>query len=311
MTIILGVVVGKLLFPELGLFEVAILATMLAPTDAALGKAVVANPVVPSSIREGLNVESGLNDGICVPILFTFLVLAVGTEVEKTGTSLALQLVAQQIGIGLAVGVPLAVVGARLLGRSTRNDWIPRAWRSIPVASIAFASFCLAQFLGGSGFISCFVGGLFFGHIAREEKHEFLESSEGAAEAFSVVTWVVFGAGVMFQHSGSVDWRAVTYAVLSLTVIRMLPVALSLTGLGLDLKAKLFLGWFGPRGLASVVFIIIVAHEKLPGSPQLIGTVVATVVLSVLAHGLSANPLASRFGSGYAAEAPEAQAKEV
>jgi NhaP-type Na+/H+ or K+/H+ antiporter len=297
LTIILGIIAGKLIFPELGFFEIAILATMLAPTDAALGKAVVANPAVPSSVREGLNAESGLNDGICVPILFTFLALAAESDVTQSGTALAMRLVGEQIGIGLAVGLPLAILGGRGLGYATKNGWIPHAWRGIPLVALAFASFCLAQFLGGSGFISCFVGGLLFGHVTREEKHEYIESSESTAEAFSVLTWVVFGAGVMFQHSGIVDWRAVTYAVLSLTVIRMLPVVLSLTGIGLDLKSKLFLGWFGPRGLASIVFIIIVAEEKLPGSPQLIGTVVATVVLSVLAHGLSANPLATRFGA--------------
>ena len=297
LTIILGIIAGKLLFPELGFFEIAILATMLAPTDAALGKAVVANPAVPSAIREGLNAESGLNDGICVPVLFTFLALATESDVAQSGAMLAFQLVAQQIGIGLAVGVPLAILGARGLGYATENGWIPHGWRGIPVVALAFASFCLAQLLGGSGFISCFVGGLFFGYIAREEKREFLENSESTAEAFSVLTWIAFGAGVMFQNSGIVDWRAITYAVLSLTVIRILPVVLSLTRIDLDLKAKLFLGWFGPRGLASIVFIIIVADEKLPGSPQLIGTVVVTVVLSVLAHGLSANPLAARFGA--------------
>ena len=197
-------------------------------------------------------------------------------------------------------GCPIAgsesSLGPRLRVAVAR-DWIPHTWTAIPIASLAFGSFCLTQLLGGSGFIACFVGGLFFGHLAREEKHDFVENAEGTGEIFSLITWVIFGAAVVFQHSGIVDWRAVTYAVLSLTVIRILPVALSLVGLGIKLDAKLFLGWFGPRGLASIVFIIIVAHEKLPGSPTLIGTVVVTVFLSVVAHGLSANPLASRFGA--------------
>jgi sodium/hydrogen antiporter len=166
MTIALGIGVGRLLFPELGMFEIAILATMLAPTDAALGKAVVSNPSVPATVRESLNAESGLNDGICVPILFTFLALATASESENGGGAIALRLVAEQIGIGLAVGVSLAVFGAWTVRLAVQRGWIPEAWLALPATSIAFASFCLAQSLGGSGFIACFVGGLFFGHLA-------------------------------------------------------------------------------------------------------------------------------------------------
>jgi NhaP-type Na+/H+ or K+/H+ antiporter len=303
LTILLGIGLGRWLFPELTFYEVAILATMLAPTDAALGKAVVSNPNVPEATREGLSAESGLNDGLCVPVLFTFLALAKEAGGGNGGVGIALELVAEQIGIGLAVGVPLAVAGAYGLRAALQRGWIPDVWIILPMAALAFASFCLTQLLGGSGFIACFVGGLFFGGIAREEKHAALEGAEGVGEAFSLIIWVIFGAAVMFQHSGLVDWRVIVYALLSLTVIRMLPVSLSLLGLGIGWDARLFLGWFGPRGLASIVFIILVAHEELPGSEVLIGTVVVTVALSVIAHGLSANPLAAWFGTRRDAEA--------
>lgn len=297
LTILLGIGTGMLLFPDLALLEVAILATMLAPTDAALGKAVVTNPAVPDNVRESLNVESGLNDGICVPILFTFLALASNSEAGNSTGALALSLVAEEIGIGLAIGVGLAIVGAWALRSAAKRGWIDGPWLGIPVVALAFACFSLAQFAGGSGFIACFTGGLTFGALTREHKQATLEGAEGTGEAFSLVTWVIFGAAVVWQRPGTFDWRVGVYAILSLTVVRMLPVFVSVSGLGLRPDAKLFLGWFGPRGLASIVFLLIVMDAKLPGGETLVATVVATVVLSILAHGLSANPLSAAFAA--------------
>ena len=297
LTILLGVGVGVLLFPELALLEVAILATILAPTDAALGKAVVTNPVVPAPTREGLNVESGLNDGICVPILFTFLALATRSAGDESTARLALVLVAEEIGIGAGIGVGLSVLGAWGIRMAGQRGWLVHPWLQMSVVALAFAAFALAQYAGGSGFIACFTGGLTFGALARDHKEIVLEGAEGTGEAFSMLTWVVFGAVVLLQHSGADEWRTFAYAALSLTVVRMLPVALCLLGLGVRTDAKLFLGWFGPRGLASIVFAVIVAQEHLPAHSILVGTTVDAVVLSILAHGLSANPLSAVFGA--------------
>jgi NhaP-type Na+/H+ or K+/H+ antiporter len=297
LTILLGFGAGVLLFPELGLLEVAILATMLAPTDAALGKAVVTNEAVPAKIREGLNVESGLNDGICVPILFTFLALAGGSGGTSSTADIAIRLLTEEIGIGVAIGVGLAWLGSRGLRASGRRGWLEDPWVALPIVGLAFACFTLTQFAGGSGFIACFVGGLTFGAITPEHKQAVLEGAEGTGEAFSMMTWVVFGAAIVLQHPGTADWRVVLYAVLSLTVIRMLPVFVALLGFELRTDAKLFFGWFGPRGLASVVFAVIVANHELPGGDIITATVVATVVLSILAHGLTANPLSTAFAA--------------
>ena len=302
LTILLGFGAGVLLFPQLALLEVAILATMLAPTDAALGKAVVTNEAVPPKIREGLNVESGLNDGICVPILFTFLALAGDSGGERSTTAIALGLLAEEIGIGVAIGVALAWLGSRAVRAGGERGWLADPWVGLPVVGLAFASFALTQFAGGSGFIACFVGGLVFGAITPEHKHAVLEGAETTGEAFSLVTWVVFGAAVAFQYGEPLTWSVVAYAVLSLTLVRMLPVFLVASGLGLRTDAKLFLGWFGPRGLASIVFAVIVLGENLPGGGILGDVVVATVALSIVAHGLTANPLAARFGARERAE---------
>jgi NhaP-type Na+/H+ or K+/H+ antiporter len=293
LTILLGFGVGILLFDTLTLFEVAILATMLAPTDAALGKAVVTNESVPANIREGLNVESGLNDGICVPILFVFLALAAGTGAENGTSALALKLIAQEIGIGLAVGVGFSLLGTWLIRQFSSRGWITQTWQQIPVVALSIACFAVAQVLGGSGFIACFAGGLLFGAMAKSHKEPLLMAAEGTGDTLALITWVLFGVAVVGPAMGSFSWEVLLYALLSLTVVRMLPVFLTLTGMGLGTGEKLFMGWFGPRGLASIVFAVIVLGEQLPGGDTIAMTVTCTIVLSVLAHGLSANPLVS------------------
>jgi len=293
--IALGFGMGVLLFPGLPLLSVAILATMLAPTDAALGEAVVTNEAVPAPIREALNVESGLNDGICVPILFTFLALAAGTE-GGVG-EIALHLLAEEIGIGLAVGVGLCLVAHRAIRAAAERDWLEEPWTQVPVVALALTCFGVAQAAGGSGFIACFTGGLVFGGLVKREKDLLLTRARGSGSVLSLLTWVMFGAAVVGPFARELDWRIVAYALLSLTVVRMLPVSLSLLGMGLRADAQLFLGWFGPRGLASIVFVVIAVGQKVSGAETLAATVVCTVTLSILAHGLSANPFANAYSA--------------
>lgn len=297
LTIILGFGAGVILFTGLTLFEVAILATMLAPTDAALGKAVVTNESVPDDIRQGLNVESGLNDGICVPILFLFLALATESNGDTSTTELAFTLVAEQIGLGVAVGAGVTVFGVWLLKLAASRGWVTESWRQLPVVALSLICFALAQKLGGSGFIACFTGGLLFGGFAKRHKEELLLAAEGTGDTLALITWVVFGSAVVGQAIGHLTWQVVAYAILSLTIVRMLPVFLSVAGMKLGTSEKLFMGWFGPRGLASIVFAVIVLNENLPGGQIIITTVVCTITLSVIGHGLSANPLVAALVS--------------
>ncbi len=296
LTILLGFVVGVFVFDGFSMLEIAILATLLAPTDAALGKAVVTDESVPTNIRESLNVESGLNDGICVPVLFVFLALATGVGDEST-SMLALKLVAEEIGIGIVVGVGLTSLGTLLLKRGADRGWVTEVWKQLPVVALAVACFATAQVLGGSGFIAAFVGGLLFGSIATQEhKNRLLPAAEGTGDTMALITWVVFGAVVVGQKIGFFSWEVILYSVLSLTLIRMLPVFLVLTGLNLRTDEKLFIGWFGPRGLASIVFAIIVLNHNLPNGDTIAITAACTILLSIIVHGLSANPLIAALG---------------
>lgn len=297
LTLAVGALFGHWLFPDLPLLEMAILSTILAPTDAALGKAAVSNPAVPAPIREGLNQESGLNDGICVPVLLLLLALIAPTE-QHSGTGLlAITLLLEEIGIGLLVAWGLTTFTLRLLKTSYLNGWQLPLWRQLTMPGLALLCFALAQTLGGSGFIAAFVGGLLMGRKLGEHKHAYLDSCEGYGDLLSVVIWMVFGATLMPMLAELLHWQYWLYAAASLTLLRMLPVWLSLLGTGLKLELKLFIGWFGPRGLASIVFAVMVLKNEpaLLGQRPIIATVLCTIILSVILHGLTANPWVARF----------------
>ncbi|WP_421166703.1 cation:proton antiporter [Aeromonas dhakensis] len=297
LTLLAGTLFGRWIYPDLPLLELAILSTILAPTDAALGKAVVSNPAVPAPIREGLNQESGLNDGICVPVLLLLLALIAPTE-QHSGTGLlAITLLLEEIGIGLLVAWGLTTFTLRLLKTSYLNGWQLPLWRQLTMPGLALLCFALAQTLGGSGFIAAFVGGLLMGRKLGEHKHAYLDSCEGYGDLLSVVIWMVFGATLMPMLAELLHWQYWLYAAASLTLLRMVPVWLSLLGTGLKPELKLFIGWFGPRGLASIVFAVMVLQNEpaLLGQRPIIATVLCTIILSVILHGLSANPWVARF----------------
>ncbi len=289
--IALGFGFAVLMFDGLTLYEAAILATMLAATDAALGKAVITNKAVPARVREGLNIESGLNDGICVPIVLFFIALSVGGQHGESEVT-AIALVAQELGIGMAVGLGLALLGSLLLSWCLKNGWVTEIWIHVTVIGLAIASFALAQSLHGSGYIAAFTGGLLFGFLAKDKAHQLVLAAEGAGETLALVTWMLFGAMVIGTAFKQFTWEVLVYALLSLTVIRVVPIFLSLAGTGESVSSRLFLGWFGPRGLASIVFAIIVINAEVPGGEFLALVVICTVFLSLVAHGITARPLA-------------------
>lgn len=284
-----------LLFDGMPWLEAAILATILAPTDAALGKAVVSNPLIPASIRESLNVESGLNDGICVPVLFLLLALLVPEELHQGTLALALTLISEEIGIGLLAGVCLALTTAVLVRFALRHAWNLPLWKPLIMPGLAVLSFSLAQWIGGSGFIAAFVCGLVSGHLLGKHKHAYLQSNESYGDLLSVMVWLVFGAVVIVKAWPYFTWQSWAYAIASLTILRMIPVWISLIGSGMVTETRLFIGWFGPRGLASIVFVVIVLQHTLIVREQLAATVICTILLSVVLHGITANPWARRF----------------
>ena len=305
LTIVLGFVVAAVVFPRLEILEMALLAVMLAPTDAALGKPVVTNPAVPPAMREALNLESGLNDGICVPIVVLLLGLAVGTQIEGGTVAHVARVVVEAIGIGLIVGLALTWLTTLMLRFAENRGWISAHWVEIPIVALAAACFAAAQAAGGSGFIACFVGGLLLSGLHARHKEELLRGAAHMGEALALLTWVVFGGIVVARMIDRITWPALLYAMLSLTVVRMLPVFLCLIGTRTSTTDKLFIGWFGPRGLATIVFAVLVLDEKLPGNDTIMLAAGWTVLLSVIAHGVTANPLVRRIATRASTQAED------
>ena len=291
LTIVLGFLAAMVLFPGIAPLEMALLAAILAPTDAALGKPVVTNPTVPAVMREALNLESGLNDGICVPIVVLLLGLAVETQIEHATMVHAIRVVVEELGIGALVGVALTWLTTLMLRFAERQGWISEHWEEVPIVALAAACFAAAQAAGGSGFIACFVGGLLLSGLRQHHKEELLRGAVATGEALALLTWIAFGIGALAPIVARLTWPALLYAVLSLTLIRMGPVFLCLAGSGMRAADKLFIAWFGPRGLATIVFGVIILNEKLPGNDTIIAVAGGTVLLSVIAHGVTANPL--------------------
>jgi sodium/hydrogen antiporter len=299
LTLAAGLAAGMLTLTGLSWSEALLLAVILAPTDAALGQAVVTEPSLPLRIRQSLNVESGLNDGICVPIFYTVLAIA-DTESGDTHGGSALRLLAEQLGYGVAGGLAAGVAAALVLTWAVRRDSIAGQWlQVVPVAAAALA-YGLAAPLGGSGFIAAFVAGAAFGSLRGDRGGEVDRLTEEVGGLLSAFTFIAFGAVMLGPAIEHLTAAAVVYALLSLTVVRMLPVAIAMLGTGARRQTVLFVGWFGPRGLASIVFGLLVLEQgKLAQAGLILQTTAITVGLSVLAHGITAAPLARRYAAWF------------
>jgi sodium/hydrogen antiporter len=279
--------------PGLSVVEAALLAIAVAPTDAALGQSVVSDERVPSRIRQGLNVESGLNDGLCVPLLLIALAFA---SAEGGAETEPVRLVLEEIGFGVVGGLVAGALGAWGVRIGRERGWTAASWAPlIPLAATGMA-YGLATVLHGSGLIATFTAGLAFGAIASADEEKAAEMIETVGDGFSAATFLVFGAAIVPVTLDGMSWGALMFAVLALTVVRMVPVALALLGTGARPPTVAFVGWFGPRGLASIVFaVLILQGEAIPNLHLILATISLTVILSVYAHGVSALPLTERY----------------
>ena len=301
LTIAAGALAAVVVLPDLSLSEALVLAVLLAPTDAALGQAVVTEPRLPIRVRQGLNVESGLNDGICVPLLLIVLAHA-DVHAHAESSQRAVTVVLEAIGYGLVGGLVAGAAAALVVTVAARRGLVAPSWLQIvPVAAAALA-YGIATPLEGSGFIAAFVAGLTFRSLLGRDPGPIAQFNEQLGELLNGVTFLAFGAVLLGPALGDLSWRLALYAVLSLTAVRMVPVALALLGTGARRPTAAFIGWFGPRGLASIVFAVLIVEEsKLAHQSTMLLATYATVGLSVFLHGLSAAPLARRYARWYEA----------
>jgi len=296
LTILLGTVVAAVMFGGFSLWEAALLAAILAPTDAALGQSVVVSKIVPVRIRQAISVESGLNDGIGLPLVVILVAVAAMNESSANASEL-LAFSILQITVGPLAGIFAGYIGAKLIDFAADREFLSQAFEGIAALAVALMAFGLAESHHGNGFIAAFVCGLTFGYCLRHRCKFLFEFAESEGQFFTLSTFLIFGM-VAFELIGeSFSWTYIIYGLLSLTVIRMIPVGLSLLGTGTELATKSFLGWFGPRGLASILFaLIIVDKESISGGSQIVSIVIVTVLMSIFLHGITANLFSKKYG---------------
>ena len=307
LTIVLGAVAAALVLPGLSFWEAAIVAAVLAPTDAALGQAVVSDERVPATVRRSLNVEAGLNDGLSVPFLALFIALALAEEEALTGGQWIL-FPLQQIGFGVLVGALVGASGAWLVREAIRWGWISDTFERLALLALALLAYALAGFVGGNGFIAAFAGGLCAGPFLRGIGERAVGFADAEGQLLNAAVFFTFGAVAIPFILDEMDLSVAIYAGLSLSVIRMLPVGIALLGTRLRGVSVLFMGWFGPRGLASIILGLVFLEESasLSASVEISTVVAATVLLSVLLHGLTSSPLSTLYARSAATMSPAA-----
>jgi sodium/hydrogen antiporter len=297
LTILLGALVGKLLLPGLSWGEVALLSAILAPTDAALGQAVVSDIRVPVRIRQALNVESGLNDGLALPFVLMFLSLS-DYEMHQSASGYWLVFGVKQVTIGPLVGAVVAWIGCVLLNAANGRGWMDHIYQKLAVFSLSLISFSGAEALGGNGFIAAFVAGMVTGSLLGIGEELFTEFAEDEASLLTAGIFFILGALAIPLAIANFRPVHLVYAICSLTFIRMIPVSLSLLGSGLHRNSHIFLGWFGPRGLASFLYaILIVEQSDLNFSSEIITQIVVVVVVSIVLHAVTAHPGAAWYAA--------------
>ena len=299
LTVVLGWLLAWGTFDSFDLWLALLVGAALAPTDAALGAAVITNPAVPSRIRHLLNVESGLNDGIVTPVVMVALAGAASAEGHGGGAGGALL----ELLLGVLVGVLVGGAGGWLLRIARGRGWADEAFAGPAVLALALLAYAASLAGNGNGFVAAFAGGIAFGHWAGRAGPKEVFYVEQTAGLASLLVWLLFGLVAVPLILETLGWQLLVYAVLSLTAVRMVPVALMLLGSGLKRRAALFMGWFGPRGLASVVFALLAVEELGASADDAVAVIATTVLLSVFAHGITAGPLAAKYGASL--ETPE------
>ena len=295
LTLLLGIAVGLFLFAELSLIQAALIAIILTPTDAALSKGLLSSSEVPEKIREGINTESGLNDGLCVPVFLIFILLAKNPESAIT-TSHVVSVFSRELGIALLVAITSISIFIPSLNFAMKRHYFAQNTSPFLLLGFAMAVFSVTQYLHGSGFIAVFVAGLLFDKFSTKTvRTELIEDSEHIADFTSLMIWCLFGYACAYLVLPKLNFEIVTYALLSTTLIRIIPVMLSLLFTSLNLKERLTFAWFGPRGLASIVFTLMVIDEQIENKFQIASIAMTTILFSVLIHGISTKPIADSF----------------
>lgn len=295
LTFVAGTLVAAFMITGITVWESALVAIILAPTDAALGQAVVTSPKLPVRIRQALNVESGLNDGLALPAVLLFLSISMG--VYDRAVTEWIEFALRQVLLGPLIGCLLGYVGGKLVMWGKRSAWMNHTFQGLATLGLALLVYAAAELVEGNGFIAVFFAGLMLGNTAQPICQSLFEFAEAEGQFLALLVFSIFGAIMVPEHLEHFQWQHLLYAIASLTLIRMVPVAISMSGAGLKWVTVIFLGWFGPRGIASILYAyLLLEGSQIPGMEQILSIVMTTVLLSVVAHGITAYPASIWYG---------------
>jgi len=297
-TIVFTTFMAKLFFPDESMIYLLLLAFVLAPTDAALGKAVVTDKKIPEKIRSSISVESGLNDGFVFPLLITVVILLISDTTNEGIVKGTIGYVAQQIVFGAIIGAIVGYLGAKISTWVIKKNWIEDNYENLVPVALAIFSYYLAEYFGGNGFIAAFFSGLFLGNYNEELRGHVDNFVQSDGELLIMISFLVFGISFIPATIAYWDLSVVIFSLLSLTVLRMIPVAISLIGKS-NVSTMLFIGWFGPRGIASILYVLIIVGKinTIEGHEKIFAVITLTILLSIFLHGLTAKPFANLYGN--------------
>jgi len=304
MPITLGLLglMGHGIFPELSWEEAFLLAAVLTPTDPVVTSTVVTAQRVPSTVRHTLNLESGLNDGLALPFVLFFLVLA---ESSGDAGGEAAKLLGEA-AFGALVGIVLGVVGGRL-HRHLPGGGLTARYEGIYAVGFGLAAFGLADVTIGNGLIAAFVAGIVMGLAEHQIPDAFVEFAENVSAISQVLTFFVFGALIVATGYDGEIWRLVLFILLALLVARPLAILVAFVRSRLPGPQKAFIAWFGPKGVASMLFALFVLQSDVAASSTIFDIAAFVILSSIVAHGLTdtvgARWIERRMGAAGTAEA--------
>ena len=310
LAIVIGTLVTWVFLPGWPLVAVALLAAVLSPTDAALGQAVVTNALVPARSRRALTVESGLNDGLALPIILLFASLTAHAMEQDTTNWLLFG--AKQLVLGPAVGVAAGLLGGRLLLAVKARGWTADAYEGAGALSLAGGTYLAATALDGNGFIAAFVAGLCFGHVIKGRCPFVYEFTESEGQLLSWAAFLLLGLTLVPEAIRHLDASMLAIILLSLFVVRPLAIWLSLLGTDASGTTRLFFGWFGPRGLATALFSLLVVEQiDMELGDSILMLAINAVWISALLHGISAAPGARWYAARIKAKGDCAETEQI
>ncbi len=289
LSVFIGTLVAMVLYPGWSILAVALLAAILAPTDAALGQAVVSNQAVPIEERRTLTVESGLNDGLALPIVLFFACTLATLEGEHESNFLIFT--AQQLILGPLVGGLIGWLGAKAMVSAADKGFTEPLYEGVAAIALAIAAYVAASMAGGNGFIAAFAGGLAFGHILKDRVKYVYEFAESEGQILIWASFLLLGLALLPEALHQLDLPMLLLILISLFLVRPLAIWLSLIGTDTKPVTRLFFGWFGPRGLATALFaLLIVGDINLAYADAVLAVAINAVWISALLHGISAAP---------------------